>query len=360
MDKKLIDLVINCLPEKLLSDGIFLEFKKEFIDVFDKVKLIGKIILSEEIYETFMVNNLQYEDRVLKDNSLRLLRLSFFRGKGYILDIYRYEENFIIILKISEPNIYREITLNINPKFKVGTLVTEKRNDNFCEDFKCDICYYNNEGDLLNVDSQEEIDYVFSKRFSVPISMARFLRNNFQKFKDKINVFYAKELMASKDNELREEDLLLFKGPFNLKDLKEYVINCVREDIISVLSKNNMDFEEYLNTKKIKNEDIIDKITYNLLSQIGEGEVVISNNIIDNLISVLEGFALGFVNTRGYIIKKLNDYFIFYYVCIENDMVTLMSQEISREDAKILFNKGNNSIDNNSLVNFFGIANGRK
>lgn len=334
----IITIVLDSLPEELLKDSLFAEIRKN-INISPDSFLIGNIAVDEETYLKVASSTPNASNYVDISNKRKILRLAFLGDYMYILDIIKFGDIYEITFKRSNTNNYLEINLEVDEGVRRIEAVTTKQKDNLWQDFMCDIRYYDECDTKLDIDTEKEKDEVFSEKFYIPLELASLFRHNFQALKKEINLFYAKKDMELTDDFLGAEEGFLFKEPLNLENLS------------SILLKNYHLDSEVLS--------LISKIATNLLEIIGPGEVVFTSNILENLDNVIYGICPAIVYTRGFILKKLKNSYILYYCMLENTSVSVIPEEITKEEAEKLFISNEHNWEVSGLKEFFAISRGK-
>ncbi|MDE5540214.1 MAG: hypothetical protein K2J20_07010 [Bacilli bacterium] len=286
----------------------------------------------------------------------KLVRLAFMNGNVFIVDIKRYNDSIMIKLETSNNGIIEKMFLvKRNNLLRVET-VNLDGDLGACRDYQCDINYYDSDNRRIEIDVETEKDVSFSREFMIPLFMARYLRTNFKKLVSYINILSGKQMMEMDEERLSDEDLLLFSSPFRLEDLESFAERESNLDTREILIENGLENEKgYI---KFVKPEIIEKIKMNLLAQIGEGEVVISNNILQNLICVAGGYMLEGISTKGFLIKKMDGKFMLYFMHIENDEVVVVPQSMSNDEIREIYAKNAKNANVNGFKEFLEIERG--
>ncbi len=141
--------------------------------------------------------------------------------------------------------------------------------------------------------------------------------------------------MANKNTDLKEIDLLHFSSPFQLTNFKEF-LNIEYQKTSMVVLKNLIGIEySNINYECLNRIDII---LPNLINAIGiDGQVIISQNIIDNLTPVLTGEEADSFNLKGLIIKRTNNEFIMYWTEITRDTINIVQKRLQDNEIQAIY-----------------------
>lgn len=269
-------------------------------------------------------------------------------SEGIELSGYRYD---------SEGTMYYELYSYQN-KDGEKKLINRKdiidRNDYFL-DSKIDIFYFDVNGNLLNKDTEEEKDKMFSEEFDIPLAKARFYRTHFVQFRKYINECKTRSEMSYEDN--NPDNNNLFCSPFELENIKDaFQIDLEDEEKLSRAFDFNYtmgDLEEAVSR--------LETIRNTLASQIGfTGKLILSNNLFWNIASYIFNSSSTFLLTTGTIIKKENGEYIIYYITINSNEITTIPELISKEEVQNIYysNEGNEQIE--GLKEFFEVERNRR
>lgn len=357
--KEIIELVFDYLPETIKNCDLFINLKKTLLNPSDYALMVGKVLVCESLYQDIIQDYPNLEDKLAVTKMGQLIRMAYYEQeiaceqKVATVDIFSDGIDFNVIVCYTLNGKECTTTLECFDGIKTIRTIMERKEKGICEEYYAEVACYDEDGNLLPFDYEKLLDVEFSQRFSVSLEIARFLRTNFQTFKDKINRYHIKEQTKEYD-EMLDIELLSFVGPFEVGNFKDSYFDYLNQDLYqSLLSAGDEDPEDafYYHYSR---EDLIDKIGNNLKQQMGASEIVISSNITDVLFAVVTDYMPDVVYTKGIIIKKEKDSYIFYYAHLENDKVILMPQELSTEQVQDLYFKGN-SQDSLALKEFFGV-----
>lgn len=345
--------VLKKLPEKVKKDAYFENLKSIVLnDVFsDRVNLLASIGVCKEIYEKLDSVECVYP---LNDETL-------------VYFIYELDGVIIEFGVIKEKNGYSVQLTKMNKQRRTKTILIKHRTYSLIETIDSEVidgyfsnydmniyCYNSNYTDIIDVDIELLKDKLFAHEFCIPEAMARNVRNHFDDFKIQISNIRTAINMLRSDSKLSEKDYFLFREPFYLGNMKEYM----KEEYAKYRLEEGKKIYDLEMIDSLPCIDRLDIVLDDLIKQIGDAsEVIISNSLFHNLTLVLSGFMADALNTRGIIIKKCEVGFILYLVYIEYNKVVLDGKAISQEEAQEIFEQNPLNIEVEGLSNFFDIRN---
>lgn len=362
--RDILSKIYDFLPENIVNDIVFNGIWSDVLGCTgNKAFFVGPVMLRQDIYEKVIAKYPELKTSVGLSTD-KIIRFMFIGKKNLVFTIMNKE--YVLDLSIkSVDNRVETLTFyarNYNGigRVEVSTTITDEEN-NF-RDYACDIKYLDEEGneditpenEALILGIEEEKDEIFSRKFCVPLALARVFRKKFKNHWKKISRLYSKTEMEREDDALEDEGRFLFSKPFLLRDLKEVIIKDSQDKIIRELQELGYDVEGY--SYGVECPQRLDTVIKNLVQDIGlESEVVISDNIMQNFYFVLENIVGEDILTKGMIIKKDGDRFILYMVQIENDYVSVIPQVIDEKLKYSLFNRSVKNKDVEGLKEFLGI-----
>lgn len=360
--EQLIERILNHL-NNFQNDTVFQTIKEQLL------KIIKDNNVSLENIRIFLGTSFSNDEYLATNDLVTIVRNSS-NYKGYTILISfedsEYSYNFETISEGIELSGYRydsEGTMyyeqySYQNKDSEKKLINRKdiidRNDYFL-DSKINIFYFDVNGNLLNKDTEEEKDKMFSKEFCIPLAEARFYRTHFVQFRKYINECKTRSEMSYEDNKSNNNNL--FCSPFELENIKDaFQIDLDDEEKLSRAFDFNYtmeDLEEAVSR--------LETIGNTLASQIGfTGKIVLSNNLFWNIASYIFNSSSTFLSTTGTIIKKENGEYIIYYISINNNEITTIPKLISKEEVQNIYysNEGNEQIV--GLKEFFEVERNRR
>lgn len=343
--------VLKKLPKEVKEDAYFEELKNIVLkDVFsDNVNLLCSIGVCQEIYE--QLDSLEYV-YPLKDEALVYF---LYELDGVIVEfgVKKEKNDYVVQLK------------HLNGQKRTKTILVKREDCSLIETIDSRVingyylsydmeiyCYNIDYSGFLDIDVESLKDELFAHEFGIPSNMARNIRNNFNKFNIQVSNLRTSLKMLQRDSNLTEKELFLFREPFYLINMKEYMI----EEYAKYIIEDGKKVYDLSAIDTLPCIGRLDSILDYLIKKIGDySEIVISNNLFHNLTLVLSGYMADAINSRGIIIKKCEAGFILYLVYIEHDNVALEEKNISYEEAKEIFEKNPLNSEVPGLSTFFDI-----
>lgn len=356
---KLVKEILTNIDISIKSNPSFIKILNEFLGVIKGVDKHYRIDVEESIYSK--IENKHYNDTYKININDIILNVEYVESmdKGKIVSFtIQKKKNYIVTFTVSDENditklVSAEVTFNENDtSWKVGT--ERVNNDGYYYEYNYNIFKFDKNHRPIKGNYDEELDKDFATFFNVPLKDARKYRKNFEANTDYLNKFKKIGCMNKLD-ELYCSDKIQFGESYTFDDLDNYFVNIEEDmfdDVMEDLDDENEDEEtddlEISDDSKIEETDEellkkyedsfkrIDNIKSLIKSVTGKnGLFTMTQNLIMNISNYITSTD-GILNTRGFIIKKLDKYTL-YYVVINGKGITHMSREISLKEAQELF-----------------------
>lgn len=370
----LIAKLINKLPERLKNDLVF----KSILDRFLELDLNEE--MSIWVGET-LKDKLDFDDEsilYLPDGNILLYLGVTIDEKNIGLDIRKNKDgeyfvslqvrrDDVILVHGKEENVSCVSVVNCtfrNTEVEVQE-INEVYDDNlFYHDFNCNVKFYDLNGKPIKGKNIEKIkDEIFAAKFQVSENKSRVYRLNFLQYRYFLNEHLVKYGMKTLD----DNGLYVFSCPFVLKDLETVLIDQIMRD--DETDYDNADYddsfdddtEEALGSFELEDSLGIDfqkigHIKKSLENQIGlMGEVVMSENLLINLITYAGGNLVNYLDTKGYVINRIGDKLLLYYVCFLSEQLVVMPISDDLNYIQSLYSKSVVNKSTEGLKEFFGI-----
>lgn len=356
---KLVKEILTNIDISIKSNPSFIKILNEFLGVIKGVDKHYRIDVEESIYSK--IENKHYNDTYKININDIILNVEYVESmdKGKIVSFtIQKKKNYIVTFTVSDENditklVSAEVTFNENDtSWKVGT--ERVNNDGYYYEYNYNIFKFDKNHRPIKGNYDEELDKDFATFFNVPLKDARKYRKNFEANTDYLNKFKKIGCMNKLD-ELYCSDKIQFGESYTFDDLDNYFVNIEEDmfdDVMEDLDDENEDEEtddlEISDDSKIEETDEellkkyedsfkrIDNIKSLIKSVTGKnGLFTMTQNLIMNISNYITSTD-GILNTRGFIIKKLDKYTL-YYVVINGKGITHMSREISLKEVQELF-----------------------
>lgn len=356
---KLVKEILTNIDISIKSNPSFIKILNEFLGVIKGVDKHYRIDVEESIYSK--IENKHYNDTYKININDIILNVEYVESmdKGKIVSFtIQKKKNYIVTFTVSDENnitklVSAEVTFNENDtSWKVGT--ERVNNDGYYYEYNYNIFKFDKNHRPIKGNYDEELDKDFATFFNVPLKDARKYRKNFEANTDYLNKFKKIGCMNKLD-ELYCSDKIQFGESYTFDDLDNYFVNIEEDmfdDVMEDLDDENEDEEtddlEISDDSKMEETDEellkkyedsfkrIDNIKSLIKSVTGKnGLFTMTQNLIMNISNYITSTD-GILNTRGFIIKKLDKYTL-YYVVINGKGITHMSREISLKEAQELF-----------------------
>lgn len=356
---KLVKEILTNIDISIKSNPSFIKILNEFLGVIKGVDKHYRIDVEESIYSK--IENKHYNDTYKININDIILNVEYVESmdKGKIVSFtMQKKKNYIVTFTVSDENnitklVSAEVTFNENDtSWKVGT--ERVNNDGYYYEYNYNIFKFDKNHRPIKENYDEELDKDFATFFNVPLKDARKYRKNFEANTDYLNKFKKIGCMNKLD-ELYCSDKIQFGESYTFDDLDNYFVNIEEDmfdDVMEDLDDENEDEEtddlEISDDSKIEETDEellkkyedsfkrIDNIKSLIKSVTGKnGLFTMTQNLIMNISNYITSTD-GILNTRGFIIRKLDKYTL-YYVVINGKGITHMSREISLKEAQELF-----------------------
>lgn len=356
---KLVKEILTNIDISIKSNPSFIKILNEFLGVIKGVDEHYRIDVEESIYSK--IENKHYNDTYKININDIILNVEYVESmdKGKIVSFtIQKKKNYIVTFTVSDENditklVSAEVTFNENDtSWKVGT--ERVNNDGYYYEYNYNIFKFDKNHRPIKGNYDEELDKDFATFFNVPLKDARKYRKNFEANTDYLNKFKKIGCMNKLD-ELYCSDKIQFGESYTFDDLDNYFVNIEKDmfdDVMEDLDDENEDEEtddlEISDDSKIEETDEellkkyedsfkrIDNIKSLIKSVTGKnGLFTMTQNLIMNISNYITSTD-GILNTRGFIIRKLDKYTL-YYVVINGKGITHMSREISLKEAQELF-----------------------
>ncbi len=357
--EELIERIFSYLKE-FQNDRNFLSIKEKLLKIIDNASLdsikifLGPSFSIDEVLATSEAVKIVTHMKSMKDFDVDIS----IEDEEYTYDFYAVSGEVSLSGHYIEDNsilYYGEFSYTIKDSRRKLVQKEEIIDDNdFFHDYKLDIRYFDSNGKYIKEDTESLKDKMFSAEFHIPLNEARSFRLNFPKFKHYINECRERGNSEDLDNSAASK---IFSTPFDINYFETFFIS----------DKTPEEYEEMPFPFNYKPEEIeeanlrIQTIKEALRRNIGsEGEIVISSNILGNILSYAYNSSCGILITSGIIIKKLNGRFIKFWINFSQEGITSIPEEISKEEAQNLYydNTVNESVL--GLAAFFGIERNRR
>lgn len=356
MENRIISVLFNKLPNELLNDPFFANLKNIFINNIEGLRIWQLSVCEDYFHDINELNTSSVLSftKTFVNKSLFYITLSL---GNKIVSFRIIKDNDLFDVKLVINNGDKLISINLfrdNEGSRIETVNQEIVN-NVIKDYKFDVYYYDKNYRLLDDDTEKTKDKYFSVEFGIPLEDARFYRNNFKLFSEFLN-----EQRENKNLEFADEffvdDKYKFMIPFYLDEFELFMTKEMHREAC-LLDESLLEYE--VTEARAFNKNKLATVLEPLKSQIGlDGEIVISKNIFD----FIEFYLLGFynsINTTGFIIKKVSEEYILYFVKIENSKLIAIPKYITHEDLKIIYNKNLENANVPGLDEFFGFNRSR-
>lgn len=356
---KLVKEILTNIDISIKSNPSFIKILNEFLGVIKGVDKHYRIDVEESIYSK--IENKNYNDTYKININDIILNVEYVESmdKGKIVSFtIQKKKNYIVTFTVSDENnitklVSAEVTFNENDtSWKVGT--ERVNNDGYYYEYNYNIFKFDKNHRPIKGNYDEELDKDFATFFNVPLKDARKYRKNFEANTDYLNKFKKIGCMNKLD-ELYCSDKIQFGESYTFDDLDNYFVNIEEDmfdDVMEDLDDENEDEEtddlEISDDSKIEETDEellkkyedsfkrIDNIKSLIKGVTGKnGLFTMTQNLIMNISNYITSTD-GILNTRGFIIRKLDKYTL-YYVVINGKGITHMSREISLKEAQELF-----------------------
>ena len=342
---KLVKEILTNIDISIKSNPSFIKILNEFLGVIKGVDKHYRIDVEESIYSK--IENKNYNDTYKININDIILNVEYVESmdKGKIVSFtIQKKKNYIVTFTVSDENnitklVSAEVTFNENDtSWKVGT--ERVNNDGYYYEYNYNIFKFDKNHRPIKGNYDEELDKDFATFFNVPLKDARKYRKNFEANTDYLNKFKKIGCMNKLD-ELYCSDKIQFGESYTFDDLDNYFVNIEEDmfdDVMEDLDDENEDEEtdEELLKKYEDSFKRIDNIKSLIKSVTGKnGLFTMTQNLIMNISNYITSTD-GILNTRGFIIRKLDKYTL-YYVVINGKGITHMSREISLKEAQELF-----------------------
>lgn len=356
---KLVKEILTNIDISIKSNPSFIKILNEFLGVIKGIDKHYRIDVEESIYSK--IENKHYNDTYKININDIILNIEYVESmdKGKIVSFtIQKKKNYIVTFTVSDENditklVSAEVTFNENDtSWKVGT--ERVNNDGYYYEYNYNIFKFDKNHRPIKGNYDEELDKDFATFFNVPLKDARKYRKNFEANTDYLNKFKKIGCMNKLD-ELYCSDKIQFGESYTFDDLDNYFVNIEEDmfdDVMEDLDDENEDEEtddlEISDDSKIEETDEellkkyedsfkrIDNIKSLIKSVTGKnGLFTMTQNLIMNISNYITSTD-GILNTRGFIIRKLDKYTL-YYVVINGKGITHMSREISLKEAQELF-----------------------
>ena len=319
---------------------------------------ILQLSVSKDLYDLILENNSNVIEKFgITSHIDNLLYITMLVSKGLLtFGLKQHNEDYELKFSLADAPKKTSITLyKTFNMYKVETVEEVIKND-VTLDYNYDVYYYDNEYNLLSVDNELEKDEHFSKEFGVPLSEARLYRKNFKKHYKFLSDCKSTSIMKFADENL-EYEKYEFRIPFSLNEFELFMT----KESIREISKYDNTFEDDCEIYDIENfdEEKLKAILEPLKAQIGiDGCIIMSSNLYNNINFYLLDLASA-IYTNGFIIKKIDNQFILYYVNIEANKIVTIPQQINQDDLELIFNKNPENENVPGLKEFFGFGRDR-
>ena len=348
MLKEVLEKILYLLPSSLSENEVFENIEEALLNEIPIDMKIGfsRLAISPSLYYAFIKNNPELSPYVIKNESeTSLTNITIFPNQGLItLRIRDYGDLIAIKLNATSfDGMMKNIDIAIFDDTTLLETTFERRKEDKIVEYDYNKKIFE-DGNEIELDTEQEKDINFSQRFYVPLQDARKYRLNFKKYADFLNVNRDQEQKRELDINTLDN---LFTSPFALKDLEDYIKKNIEKDLEEIYDIN----ETIITVGKL------DNIIKEIEMIIGKSDEIIMSNY---LYLALEAYSLEIPNSdlynKGVIIKKLNDKYTLYYLHIENDKAIGTGKEINEEEIKAILKSNPNNYEVEGLLTFFNLG----
>ncbi len=348
MLKKVLEEILHLLPTNISENEVFENIADVLLSELPVNTEIGasRLAISPSLYSTLVKNNPELSTYVIEnEHKENLANFTIFLNQGLItLRIRDYGD--LIAIKLNATS-FDGIIKNIDVAIFDDTTLLETTFERHKEDKIIEYDYNKRifeDGNEVELDTEQEKDINFSQKFYVPVKEARNYRLNFKKYTDFLNVNRDRE--QKRELDLHSIDNL-FTSPFILKDLDAYIRKNLEKELEETFERE----ESIVAPKKL------DNVIKEIEMIIGNSDEIVMSNY---LYLALECYLLEIPNSdlynKGVIIKKLNGEYTLYYLHIENDKAIGTGKPITEEEIRQILNSNPNNYEIEGLLEFFNLG----
>lgn len=350
-----INEILDLLPEELLVDEYFKNIRNIIENLYNKdARFLTKILVSKEIYDSLSDKSCFW---ISTEDSILNLKFSSC-DSVCSLGIKHSNDSLVVYFETSSFNkLTRTILVKREDMSAVETKETIKEKG-FYKDYKANIYFYDADYNILKVNVDPYLDKMFSEEFGIEsLGLARLVRKNFSHYAESLSYKAAEQKMKIRDNSLTMNDFFYFRRPWIVSLVEDFIreeYDCDKNEFIKKIFGTDSKKSTLIDVNKISS--IISWIKSNLDLN---SEFVISDNIYQNLVTVMVGTEAPGYCTKGVILEKKNEEYIFYKVFFSTETITCDKKIITKEEAQQLFLSNPKNQKVKDLAAFFGITRGR-
>lgn len=315
-----IEQIISLLPKELLNDAYFEHIINMVTEDFknENTKALSKIIVAPSIYEYLTSKN-----NFMKSTDNTLLHFLYTSNNKVIsFGIKVHGEDFHVYYEVQEQANNKRTVLVKTP---VGSVIETKKiskKDGYYTNYETEAYYYDSDYKMIKTDTEKVKDELFSSEFGIPLELSRVFRKSFSKYAIPLSRSATELKMRQKSFSIPKKELFLFIGATTIEYLKSYILSIC-------LEHNKDNYPTHL--------DRLDNIINKLSTFINPTfEIIISNNIITNLLPSILGLDADGYYIEGFIIEKNDDSFVLYELRITTNHIEHTKHELTKEELEEL------------------------
>jgi len=368
--KEILNILFKHLDKNLQKNQSLIKVKDTFLHVIEEVETPYYITINESLYDLIeefhdhiTIVPIPYSETVIFEISSHGVHdIDFVLRK---INDYYYVNFATSIQNINGffDSINIDIVINNETTtWKIEEVSTDS--NGYYESYNGEIHSFNKNSEELKLDNIEEInDKNFSEFFGVPLELSREYRLNFEKYKKEINNYYIQKQINRVDELYK--DNTLFVPPFFINELSDYLIKDYEEELKSEQEDEDHSLdEEYEEEAEILSFNKVKKraeyIQNELIKRTGSRELfTMTYNFYLNLSTFLF-LNNEKLNTKGIILRKLEDKYTIYYIYLENKGIMLMPKSLTDEEVESLYNSSKQNKTIIGINEFFNKAKKRK
>lgn len=349
MTKEDLILVLDCILESIKSNLLYQSIIKQFMDSMDDQKIeSAEVGINESIYDDSLddIDDLY----VLEKDDPYLFEFKYQKDKEKIEFTIIQENDFCMIdITISykeEYTIHDYINLNIlsaESYFAKNHFVWD---GDIILDASMETHYYDKGyKEIKKEQAENETNECFARYFGIPVKMAPACRNNFKMFKPFLNESRIQNVL----NDNVKYSMYEFHTPFSFDGIDDFFATayfCAEEDSVEVADVESIfDMNKWALFKKF------------FVEHFGvEGEFVLSDSFVDNALIYLSNKNVPMLETKGIVLKKLNDEYIVYYFEYLKGKMKKEVKKINRDEVSFILNKGSSNYFISGIKEFLGLG----
>ena len=335
----LINDIFSLIPSEIKDNLCFNELKKQLLDNVDEE---CEILFSEDIIKD--LNVMDYSNIGVLKGDCKLL-FSLEKEEDLIFTITKSEQYDVnLTICFQDENIFTEDDIRMTIKDGITFLkhnYNVSTEDEYYLDYKTDYYKYDSKfirKVILFVDQLKDNDFI--EFFSVESERVRDCRLHFKENIEYINCSKVKGIMKTIDEAYMENGIVL-SSVMQSEEIFDKIIHEELED--EIISEDDIVSERL---------DILENM---LRAYIGyDGEFVFSYNLLFNIRTYLRNM-IPFLSTNGIILRKLGNEFTIFQVYFAHENLIVISKDISKEEARNLYESYYDNETTPGLKEFFEI-----